>query len=123
MQVPAKVDYTAPDGSMIRMLLQGKHGGMCHCTLPAGKASEPVYHPRVEEIWYFLSGHGQVWRKQDEQDEVVEVYPNLCLTIPVGTQFQFRATDAAPLECIIVTMPPWLGETDAVKLTQSYWQF
>ena len=30
-----------------------------------------------------------------------------CLTIPVGTSFQFRALGESPLSACAVTMPPW----------------
>ena len=36
--------------------------------------------------------------------------PASALTIPLGTRFQFRATAAAPLAFVAVTMPPWPGD-------------
>jgi mannose-6-phosphate isomerase-like protein (cupin superfamily) len=75
----------------------------------------------VEEIWYCLAGLGQVWRKLGEVEEVVDFFPGVCLTIPLGACFQFRNTDAAPLCFLIVTMPPWpgAGEADPVP---GHWQ-
>ena len=32
-----------------------------------------------------------MWRRQDEREEIVAVAPGVCLTIPLGTHFQFRA--------------------------------
>ena len=64
-------------------------------------------HKHVEEIWYFILGIGQVWRKQDGQEEVVNVKSDLCLTFLAGTHFQFRNTGQSSLKFIIVTMPPW----------------
>ena len=32
-----------------------------------------------------------MWRKLNEREEVVTVAPGVCLTIPVGTHFQFRS--------------------------------
>ena len=50
-----------------------------------------VAHRTVEEIWFFLAGRGQMWRRQDDHEEIVTVEPGVCLTIPLGTHFQFRA--------------------------------
>ena len=60
--------------------------------------STAVVHRTVEEIWFFLAGRGQMWLASGEGDgEVVDVMPGDCLTIPVGTRFQFRAYGSAPL--------------------------
>jgi mannose-6-phosphate isomerase-like protein (cupin superfamily) len=64
--IPAVVDHRAPDGSLIRALLALRGGGLAHCTLPPGGVSSAVVHKTVEEIWYCLSGLGQVWRKLGE---------------------------------------------------------
>ena len=59
-----KADEIAPDGSEIRFLSELKGAGMCHCTLPPNSTSKAVKHKTVEEIWYFIEGRGQVWRKK-----------------------------------------------------------
>jgi len=73
----------------------------------------------VEEIWYFLAG--QVWRKQDDREKVVDVHPGLSLTIPAETHFQFRNTGDEPLQFIIAAMSPWPGEDEAVALEEGKW--
>ena len=75
-----------------------------------------VKHGRVEEIWYFIRGQGQVWRKLGDHEEVVDVSPGVTLTIPVETHFQFRNTGWEPLCFIIATVPPWRGNEDAVRV-------
>jgi len=115
-QLPQDYNELAPDGSEIRLLLGLKGGGLCHCTLPPGKTSKAVKHRTVEEIWYFLSGKGEVWRKDNEKEEVVEVIPGTCIDIPLGTHFQFRNTGDKPLCFIISTMPPWPGNDEAIKV-------
>ena len=80
-------DCLAPDGSEIRLLTMTQRGSSVHCTLPPGCVSRPVAHRTVEEMWYFLEGRGQVWRKQEEWEEVVEVSPGVSLTIPLGAHF------------------------------------
>jgi len=108
-------DYLAPDGSEIRLLPTVDAGGMCHCTLPIGKTSLPVAHSRVEEIWFVVSGEGEVWRKNVTEEKLVPVRAGSSLTIPRRTAFQFRNTGDSPLCILIVTMPPWLGPQDAEK--------
>lgn len=112
-----KYDYLAPDGSEIRLLLGLQGGGLCHCTLPEGKVSSAVYHKTVEEIWYFLSGEGEVWRRQGDKEKTVSVRTGKSVSIPVGTAFQFRNTGKGPLCFMIVTMPPWPGKDEAVATT------
>ena len=111
----ADVDYLAPDGSEIRLLPTMKAGGLCHCTLPIGRTSSPVAHRQVEEIWYVVSGEGEVWRKNAAPKETVPVCAGSSLTIPPRTPFQFRNTGDSPLCILIVTMPPWPGPKEAEK--------
>jgi mannose-6-phosphate isomerase-like protein (cupin superfamily) len=115
--LPNNYDYLAPDKSEIRLLPTIKdRGGLCHCTLPPGQISTAVTHKTVDEIWYFLQGQGEVWRKQGDREECVAVTPGLCLTIPLGTHFQFRNTGNENLCFVITTMPPWPGAAEAVEV-------
>lgn len=109
-------DVVAPDGSDVRILLGLKGGGMAHFQLAPGVTSRAVTHRTVEEIWFFISGQGEMWREQAGESQVVEVYPGVCLTIPLGTRFQFRCTGNDPLEAVAVTMPPWPGDDEAVPV-------
>jgi mannose-6-phosphate isomerase-like protein (cupin superfamily) len=45
----------------------------------------------------------------------------VCLTIPLGTHFQFRAFGPESLTALGVTMPPWPGEGEAVRV-QGKWE-
>jgi len=112
-RLPAKPDAVAPDGSDVRLLLGLDGGGMAHFELPPGETSTAVTHKTVEEIWYFLSGRGEMWRKTGETEEITEVETGTCITIPLGTHFQFRSFGDEPLAAIGVTMPPWPGEEEA----------
>ncbi len=107
----------APDGSEVRVLLGLKGGGMAYFALAPGDISTAVTHRSVEEIWFFLSGFGQMWRQMGEKSETVDVFSGLCLTIPLGTYFQFRSLGDEPLAAICVTMPPWPGEGEAIVVT------
>ena len=107
---------TAPDGSEIRLLLETVRGGLSHCTLPPGKVSLAVRHQTIEEIWYFLGGAGELWRKLDDREEVVPVAPGVSISLPTGVHFQFRNTGRDPLIFAIATMPPWPGMDEAVRV-------
>jgi mannose-6-phosphate isomerase-like protein (cupin superfamily) len=119
--LPAARDAIAPDGSDVRLLLGLAGGGMAHFALAPGQVSKAVMHRTVEEIWFFLSGRGQMWRRQGSQAGVVDVYAGVCITIPLGTHFQFRAAGEEPLAAVAVTMPPWPGEAEAI-LVEGAWQ-
>ena len=122
-QRPVARDAVAPDGTDVRVLLQLAGGGMAHFQLAPGEVSTAVMHRTVEEIWYFLGGSGELWRKQGDQEETVPVREGTCITIPLGTRFQFRAdaTQAHDLAAVGVTMPPWPGAREAV-IVQGPWR-
>lgn len=116
LQTPAERTVVAPDGSDVRVLLGLAGGGMACFDLAPGAVSGAVTHRSVEEIWYVVQGRGRMWRRQGEREEVVALQPGLCLTIPLGTAFQFRADGAEPLRVVAVTMPPWPGDGEAVAV-------
>lgn len=113
-RLPATPSAVAPDGSDVRVLLALPRGSMAHFTLAPGWTSAAVTHRTVEEIWFFLSGRGEMWRALEGREEITPVEPGVCLTIPLGTRFQFRAHGGGPLTAVAVTMPPWPGEAEAV---------
>lgn len=121
-RLAAERDAVAPDGSDVRILLGLTGGGMAHFELAPGQTSKAVTHRTVEEIWFFLSGRGEMWRRQSGQQEtIVPVEPGVCVTIPLGTHFQFRSLGPEPLAALGVTMPPWPGEKEAI-IVEGKWQ-
>ena len=116
MRVPVARDAVAPDGSDVRVLLGLASGGMAHFELAPGNTSTAVTHATVEEIWLFLSGRGEMWRKQGWREEIVPVERGVCVTIPLGTHFQFRAFGSEALAAVGVTMPPWPGPGEATAV-------
>jgi mannose-6-phosphate isomerase-like protein (cupin superfamily) len=121
MTLPLVHDVLAPDGSEVRILLSLAGGSMAHFQLPAGHVSRAVRHRTVEEIWYILSGQGEMWRSADGQDQTITLTPGTCLTIPVRTSFQFRCIGNEPLAAIAITMPPWTNSEEAEFVT-GIWQ-
>lgn len=116
LHLPAKPTTIAPDGSDVRVLLSLSGGSMAHFELAAGKVAQAVTHRSVEEVWFVVAGRGEMWRKQGDREETVALEPGVCLTIPCGTHFQFHASASEPVAAIGVTMPPWPGEGEAVRV-------
>jgi mannose-6-phosphate isomerase-like protein (cupin superfamily) len=109
----AEADVIAPDGCEVRILARTTRGSMAHFTLGPTEVARAVAHRTVEELWFFLSGTGRMWRRSGEREEIVEVAPGLSLSIPLGTDFQLRNDGTEPLAAVAVTMPPWPGEDEA----------
>ena len=117
----AQPDANAPDGSEIRLLVDGRNGAekasLCEVRLSAGGVSRPVWHRQVEEIWYVLEGTGRVWRcpPDSRPDDVLPVHvsPGDALVIPARWRFQFSASANGELRFLCFTSPPWPGEDEA----------
>jgi mannose-6-phosphate isomerase-like protein (cupin superfamily) len=86
---------TAPDGSKVTPLCRITGlGSFAHFQLEAGEISRAVSHSTVQEIWYVIAGTGKMWRRQgSEKLPDQSLAPGVCLTIPLGTAFQFRADE------------------------------
>jgi len=117
LQLPPETTVVAPDGSNVRVLLGLAAGTMAHFELPAGMTSSAVVHRTVEEIWFVLTGRGEMWRKQGEREEIVDLAPGTCLTLPLGTHFQFRASTDEAIAVVGITMPPWPGADEAIAVS------
>ena len=120
IRLPTERDVVAPDGSDVRVLLALQGGSLAHFQVAPGETSIAVAHRTVEEIWYFLNGRGEMWRKLDDQEKVAHIDAGICVTIPVGTHFQFRSTGDDPLSAVAITMPTWPGEGEAYRV-QGKW--
>ena len=121
-KLPHAYDLLAPDTSEIRLLAQVGGGSAVHCTLRPGQVSVAVRHRTVEEIWYVVGGAGELWRRESGtgDEEVVALRPGVAITLPLGTEFQFRVVGDAPLAFLCVTVPPWPGPDEAVAV-EGHW--
>jgi mannose-6-phosphate isomerase-like protein (cupin superfamily) len=123
MRLPAARDVVAPDGSDVRVLLRLPGGSMAHFELAGGRTSRAMVHRTVDEIWYIVRGQGEMWRRaagRSGREQTVALEPGICLSIPVGTHFQFRATRDGPLSAVAVTMPPWPGDGEAREVSGAW---
>jgi mannose-6-phosphate isomerase-like protein (cupin superfamily) len=118
--VPDNYQHTSPARAEVRLLSNNQFGGIAHCTLKKDIVSKAVTHKTVSEFWYVLSGTGQIWRKNSEQEIVTKLVKNVCIDIPLGAEFQYRA-DGEDLVSICVTMPPWSGADEARYVDAPYW--
>lgn len=115
-------DVLAPDGSQIQLRHQLDGGSMVYCMVPVGGVTQAVHHKTVEEFWYVVEGEGQLWRKQGDHEEIVDLTPGVSVTIPLETHFQFRNTGEVKLGFVIVTTPPWPedGDNEAVAVAGTW---
>src|SRR5438067_1235205 len=122
MKMSPQKSYPAPDGSYIWKLPDVRCAGLAKCILPARHVSKAKKHKTVDEIWYFLSGNGQLWRRRDREKagKLTSVEPELSVTIPAETHFQFKNTGDSDLVVLIVTSPIWPGEHEAEDV-EDYW--
>jgi mannose-6-phosphate isomerase-like protein (cupin superfamily) len=104
---------TAPDGSEVSILCGVPAASSALFSLASGRVARAVVHRTVDEIWYVVAGEGRIWRRREGHEEIAHLTPGISLTIPVGTEFQFRNDGAVSLEIFGVTMPPWPGEGEA----------
>jgi mannose-6-phosphate isomerase-like protein (cupin superfamily) len=63
--LPVQADYIAPGGFKIRLLPETKKGSCAHSTLPAGQTLLAVEHKTIVEIWYVLSGQGEICKEAE----------------------------------------------------------
>jgi mannose-6-phosphate isomerase-like protein (cupin superfamily) len=114
--IAESADECALDGSEVRLLLRRPGGSMAHFSLAAGQTSLPVVHQTVDELWYIVAGQGEMWRKGDGAESIIPLKRGICLSIPAGVAFQFKALGDEPLEAVAVTMPPWPGDDEARRV-------
>jgi mannose-6-phosphate isomerase-like protein (cupin superfamily) len=121
MSLAAAAEVTAPDGSAVRplCLLPGV-ASFAHFELAPSQVSQAVSHATVQEIWYVIAGAGQMWRTDGATESVDDLVPGVCLTIPLGTSFQFRAGPDG-LRVVAVTVPPWPGDPGEARPEHGPW--
>ena len=68
--VTQPADAVAPDGSEVRILTSLAAGSMAHFSLAGHATSVAVRHRTVGELWYFVSGTGEMWRSGPDHSEV-----------------------------------------------------
>ena len=65
---------------------------MVRSTVPPRQVSRATVHATVSELWHVLSGHGQLWRRDDTGEQTTVLERGVSIDNPVGTAFQDRCT-------------------------------
>ena len=97
--------FVTADGSTIRELAgpawtAAEAQSLAEATVAPGGATAEHYHPRTEELYFFVSGSGRMRLGADEAD----VVSGDCVVIPPGTPHKLwnRGTDPLVLLCCCV---------------------
>ncbi len=103
--------FTTKDGSEIRELLAHRNScirrqSLAEARLPVNGATTPHYHPRTEEIYYVVEGHGTV----QLGSEVRLVGPGDAIAIPPGARHQIRNTGPVVLKFLCCCAPAYEDE-------------
>ena len=112
-RVPA---FTTKDGSEIRELLAHRNSAisrqsLAEARLMPGQSTAPHYHVRTEEIYYILSGQGQM----QIAGEALQVAKGDAIAIPPGHAHQITNTGDEPLVFLCCCAPAYEHE-DTVLL-------
>jgi len=103
--------FTTKHGSQIRKILEPsnssiKNQSVAEATLPPGKTTEEHYHPGSEEIYYILSGTGEI--KVDNESAAVKPYDGIAI-LP-GKRHQITNTGTTPLVFLCCCAPAYTHE-------------
>jgi mannose-6-phosphate isomerase-like protein (cupin superfamily) len=112
-RVPA---FTTKDGSEIRELLAQRNScirnqSLAEARLPVGGATMPHRHPRTEEIYYVLGGHGSM----RVGDETRAVGPGDAVAIPPGARHQIRNAGSVVLKFLCCCAPAYEDEVTVLE--------
>jgi len=118
---PEQPDAKSPAGALIRYLMDSKTGNMIHSTVPPFQINKATIHKTVNEFWYILEGHGEIWRDDGIESCVTNLVPGISIDIPTGTAFQYRNVSEKNLTFICVSMPRWPGDSEATCI-EGKWQ-
>jgi mannose-6-phosphate isomerase-like protein (cupin superfamily) len=102
--------FRTADGSAIRELAgptaesaDSRHQSLAEATLEAGGETAEHYHPRAEEIYYFVRGAGRLRLADDE----ALLAAGACVVIPPGTPHKLWNPGPEPLVLLCCCAPPY----------------
>jgi mannose-6-phosphate isomerase-like protein (cupin superfamily) len=100
--------FTTLDGSTIRELAgpawtAARKQSLAEATVPPGGETAEHYHPRTEELYYFVAGAGRMRLGEDEAD----VRAGDCVVIPPGTSHKLWNPGAEPLVLLCCCAPAY----------------
>jgi mannose-6-phosphate isomerase-like protein (cupin superfamily) len=103
--------FTTLDGSQIRELAgpawtKARHQSLAEATVAPGGETAEHYHPRTEEIYYFVAGAGRMRLGGEES----EVRPGDCVVIAPGVVHKLWNAGTEPLVLHCCCAPPYSDE-------------
>jgi mannose-6-phosphate isomerase-like protein (cupin superfamily) len=106
--------FITADGSTIREVAHpawtaARHQSLAEATVEPGSETAEHYHPRSEELYYFVAGRGRMRLDQDE----ATVAAGDCVVIPPGTPHKLWNTGSDPLVLLCCCAPAY-SDTDTV---------
>lgn len=104
-------DAVSPGGgAQIRHILTSPWGDLTHAVCPAGQVAPTHLLPELDEAYYVLAGHGEIWRETQERQAVTALRPGRWVWMAAGTKFQYRANRNTSLVFLVAVMPSWRAE-------------
>jgi len=108
INISGTTPFTTKDGSTIREILSHRNSGirnqsLAEATLGPGMVTEAHYHPNSEEIYYVLSGTGEVF----VGDDVRRVEIGDGIAIPPETPHQIRNVGGKDLVFLCCCAPTY----------------
>jgi mannose-6-phosphate isomerase-like protein (cupin superfamily) len=103
--------FVTLDGSTIRELAGPswtpvRNQSLAEATLPPAGETAEHYHPRSEEIYYFVSGAGRMRLGEEEAD----VSAGDCIVIPPGTAHKLFNPGPHPLVLLCCCAPAYADD-------------
>jgi mannose-6-phosphate isomerase-like protein (cupin superfamily) len=100
--------FTTLDGSTIRELAgpawtAARHQSLAEASVPPGGETAEHYHPKTEELYYFVAGAGRM-RLGDEEADVAA---GDCVVIAPGTPHKLRNPGPEPLVLLCCCAPAY----------------
>ena len=108
--------FITADGSSIRELAGPawspvRHQSLAEATVPPGAETAEHYHPRAEELYYFVGGKGRMRLGEEE----AEVAAGDCVVIPPRTPHKLWNHGPQPLVLLCCCAPAY--SDDDTELT------
>ena len=103
-----QTSFITADGSSIREVAHpswtpARHQSLAEATLEPGGETAEHYHPRSEELYYFVAGSGRMRLGTEE----TEVGPGDCVPIPPGTPHKLFNTGEDRLVLLCCCAPAY----------------
>ncbi len=100
--------FTTLDGSQIRELAgpawtNVRNQSLAEATVPPGAETAEHYHPRTEELYYFIAGRGRMRLGEDESD----VGAGDCVVIAPGVPHKLWNRGEEPLVLLCCCAPAY----------------